>query len=392
MNPEDSVTSQVARWQRSSMIVGAVGLLLLALAFVLDREQFLRSYLFAYLYWTGMALGCLAILLMHHVVGGKWGMLLRRMCEAGSRTLPFMGILLLPVFFGMSTLYVWARPEAARDANIQSKAAYLNVPFFIGRAIFYFAVWFLFSHLLSKWSAEQDRTGDERLMGKMQSFSGPGLLVFVVTATFAFIDWIMSLEPHWFSTIYGAMFLVGETLESFAFLIALVIVLSNRSPIKEYVTPQHIHDLGNMMFAFTVLWAYLSYSQFIIIWSGNLPEEIPWYISRLNGGWGSIALLLVAFHFAVPFVLLLMRGVKRHTDRLFRVCLLMIAIRLVDVYWIAEPAFYGQHLRIHWMDFVTPIAVGGIWLTLFFAQLKSRPILPLRDPRLQGAPRETVAY
>jgi len=392
MSPEDSITSQVARWQRSSMVVGAVGLLLLALAFVLDREQFLRSYLFAYLYWTGMALGCLAILLMHHVVGGKWGMLLRRMCEAGSRTLPFMGVLLLPVFFGMSTLYIWARPEAANDANIQSKAAYLNVPFFIGRAIFYFAVWFLFSHLLSKWSAEQDRTGDERLMGKMRSFSAPGLLVFVITATFAFIDWIMSLEPHWFSTIYGAMFLVGETLESFAFLIALVIVLSNRPPFKEYVTPQHIHDLGNMMFAFTVLWAYLSFSQFIIIWSGNLPEEIPWYISRLNGGWGSIALLLVAFHFAVPFVLLLMRGVKRHTDRLFRVCLLMIAIRLVDVYWITEPAFYGQHLRIHWMDFATSIAVGGIWLTLFFAQLKLRPILPLRDPRLQGAPRETVAY
>jgi hypothetical protein len=202
----------------------------------------------------------------------------------------------------------------------------------------------------------------------------------------------MSLEPHWFSTIYGAMFLVGETLLSFAFLIALMIVLSNRSPIKDYVTPQHIHDLGNMMFAFTVLWAYLSFSQFIIIWSGNLPEEIPWYVSRLRGGWGWVALTLVVFHFAVPFVLLLMRGVKRNPDRLFRVCLLMIVVRLIDVCWITQPAFYGPHIRLHWMDFVTRFALGGIWLAMFFLQLKSRPLLTMNDPRLQGAPRETVAF
>ena len=178
----------------------------------------------------------------------------------------------------------------------------------------------------------------------MRAISAPGLVVFTLTTTFAFIDWIMSLEPHWFSTIYGAMFMIGEMLESFAFVIALMIILSKASPLKEYVTPQHIHDLGNMMFAFMVLWAYLSFSQFLIIWAGNLPEEIPWYVSRLRGGWGWVALTLVIFHFAVPFALLLMRGVKRSADRLFRVCLLMIAIRLVDVYWITEPAFYGQQI------------------------------------------------
>jgi hypothetical protein len=250
----------------------------------------------------------------------------------------------------------------------------------------------LYSHLLSKWSAEQDRTGDARLIGKMRAISAPGLVVFMLTATFAFIDWIMSLEPHWFSTIYGAMFIVGETLEAFAFVIALTIILTRTSPLKEYVTPQHIHDLGNMMFAFMVLWAYLSFSQFLIIWAGNLPQEIPWYLSRLRGGWGWVALTLVVFHFAIPFLLLLMRGIKRRADRLFRVCLLMIALRLVDVYWITEPAFFGQHIRIHWVDFVTPFAIGGLWLSIFFGQLKSRPLLPIRDPRLQGAPRETVAY
>ena len=319
-------------------------------------------------------------------------MLIRRLCEAGARTLPFMALLLVPVLFGMRTLYVWARIEALHDVNIQSKAAYLNVPSFIVRAVIYFAIWFLYSHLLSKWSAEQDRTGDARLIGKMRAISAPGLVVFMLTATFAFIDWIMSLEPHWFSTIYGAMFIVGETLEAFAFVIALTIILTRTSPLKEYVTPQHIHDLGNMMFAFMVLWAYLSFSQFLIIWAGNLPEEIPWYISRLQGGWGWVALTLVVFHFAVPFVLLLMRGVKRRPDRLFRVCLLMIAIRLVDVYWITEPAFFGQKLRIHWMDFVTPVAIGGLWLAVFFEQLKSHPLVPVGDARLQGAPRETVAF
>lgn len=389
----DPGSLQIANWQRKSLWVGVVGTLLAAIAAFIDREQLLRSYLFAYLYWTGMALGCLAILLMHHVVGGKWGMVIRRLCEAGARTLPFMGLLLLPILFGITTLYPWAKPEALHDANIQSKAAYLNVRFFIGRSVLYFAIWFLYTHLLSKWSTELDHSpNSERLISNMRSVSAPGLVVFTLTTTFAFIDWIMSLEPHWFSTIYGAMFMIGEMLESFAFVIALVIILSRTVPLTQYVTPQHMHDLGNMMFAFMVLWAYLSFSQFLIIWAGNLPEEIPWYISRLNGGWGWVAMALVVFHFAVPFALLLMRGVKRRADRLLSVCLLMIVIRLVDVYWVTEPAFFGQHIQIHWMDFVTPVAVGGLWLAVFFGQLKSRPLLPVGDPRLQGAPRETVAF
>jgi hypothetical protein len=392
VTPANPLSARIGRWQRNSLLAGSAGVLLAIVAFLLDREQFLRSYLFAYLYWTGMALGCLAILLMHHVVGGKWGMPIRRLCEAGARTLPFMAILLIPILLSMSTLYVWARPEAAHDANIHSKSLYLNVPFFIGRAVFYFAVWFLFSYLLSKWSAEQDRTGDGHLMDRMRALSAPGLVIFTFTTTFAFIDWIMSLEPHWFSTIYGAMFMVGEMVESFAFVIALMIVLSKAPPIQEFVTPQHVHDLGNMMFAFMVLWAYLSFSQFLIIWSGNLPEEIPWYFSRLHGGWGWVAATIVVFHFAVPFGLLLFRATKRHEDRLLRVCLLLIVIRLTDVYWITEPAFFGQHVRIHWTDFVTPLAVGGLWLAVFFGQLKSRPLAPMRDPRLQGAPRETVAF
>jgi hypothetical protein len=392
MTPADSAITQIGQWQRRSLLVGIAATLLAITGFILDREQFLRSYLFGYLYWLGMAVGCLAILLMHHTVGGKWGMMIRRMCEAGARTLPYMIILLIPILLNLPVLYPWARPEAAHDANLLAKSAYLNVPGVLVRTVFYFIIWALYAYLLSKWSAEQDRTGEERYTNKMRRVSAAGLVVFTYVTTFAFFDWIMSLEPHWFSTIYGAMFLIGQMLESFAFMILLVIVLSRMPPIKDYLTAQHLHDLGNMMFAWMVLWAYLSFSQFLIIWAGNLPDEIPWYLRRLKGGWGWVALTIVIFNFFTPFALLLLRKVKRDASRLFKVCALLIIIRLVDDYWIIKPAFYNEELKITWTDFVTPLAVGGVWLSVFFWQLKSRPLLPLRDPRLQGAPRETVSF
>ena len=393
MTAADPVNVQLGQWQRRALMVGIAGALIAIAGFLLEGwQQFLRSYLYAYLFWTGMALGCLGILLLHHTVGGKWGMVIRRMCEAGARTLPYMMIGIIPVLLSLPVLYIWARPEAANDPIIRGKAASLNIPGVVVRSIFYFAVWSFYAYRLSKMSSEQDVSGDRTLIDRMRALSAPGLVIFVFVTTFAFIDWIMSLEPHWFSTVYGIMFLVGQVLESFAFVIALVIVLSSRPPLREYMTRQHLHDLGNMMFAFMVLWAYLSFSQFLIIWAGNLPYEIPWYLNRLRGGWGWVALSLVIFHFAAPFVLLLMRGIKRHADRLLKVCLMMLVIRIVDVYWIVEPSFYGQKIQIHWLDFVTPLAIGGLWIAAFLWQLRSRPLVPLRDPRLEGAPRETVAF
>src|SRR6185437_3732474 len=246
---------------------------------------------------------------------------------------PYMVVFVIPILFSLPTLYPWARPEAAHDANLIAKASYLNVPGVVIRSIFYFAVWSYYAWRLSKWSAEQDISGDENLIGKMRGVSAPGIVVFTFVTTFAFFDWVMSIEPNWFSTVYGAMFIIGQMLESFAFIIALVIILSKWPPLKDYVTKQHLHDMGNMMFAWMVLWAYLSFSQFLIIWSGNLPEEISWYLKRLKGGWGWVALAIVIFHFFTPFGLLLFRGVKRHAQRLFNVCVLMVVIRIVDTYW-----------------------------------------------------------
>jgi hypothetical protein len=226
----------------------------------------------------------------------------------------------------------------------------------------------------------------------MRSVGAPGLVVFTFTATFAFGDWIMSLSPEWYSTIYGAMFIVGQVLSAFAFVIALVIVLSRWQPLKQYVTAQHFHDLGNLLLAFTVLWAYLSLSQFLIIWSGNLPEEVPWYVARLAGGWGAIAAFLVVFHFVLPFLLLLQREVKRRPGLLLYVCFLMLAVRMLDVYWVVEPSLYSDQSQFRLMDLVPPIAVGGLWLTVFFWQLGMGPIAPLNDPQLHTAPREMVVF
>ncbi len=386
------------RVQRLALMVGVVFLLITAIGLFLDPGQFFRSYLFAYIYTLGLSIGCLGILLLHNVVGGRWGVVSRRLLESGTRTFPLMAVLLIPVLVGMSSLYLWARPEIAEhDAAIKWKAGYLNVPFFIVRMVLYFAIWIGYAWILNRKSQEQDRTGDPGLVVRLRQISAPGLIVFTLAGTFAFFDLIMSLEPHWYSTIYGAMFLIGEMLETFAFIIALLVLLSKRPPFSEILTQRHFHDLGNLMLAFTILWAYLSFSQFLIIWSGNLPEEIPWYMRRLSGGWGVIAVLLLLFHFIAPFLILLSRIVKKNPNMLYKVAIGMILVRLVDVYWIVEPAFYQdefplhkQVFQLHWLDVAAPIGLFGLWLAYYIWQLKRYPIVPVNDVRLMEEPKQMV--
>jgi hypothetical protein len=386
------------RIQRLALGVGIIGLALCVVGVFVDRAQFLRSYLWAYLFWNGMTIGSLGILIMQHVVGGRWGIVIRRMLEAGARTLPLMLILIIPILFGMGTLYMWTWPEVrSHDSIIQLKASYLNVPSFIIRILIYFVLWGLWAWMLIRRSIEQDRTGNPMLMLRMRQIAAPGLVVFTLASTFAFFDLIMSLEPHWFSTIYGAMFLIGQMLETFAFMIAVLVLLRTQPPFSEILTTQHFHDLGNMMFAFTILWAYCSFSQFIIIWAGNLPEEIPWYIRRFSGGWGVIAVIIVLFHFCVPFILMLYRFIKRSPELLSKVAILMICIRILDVFWVVEPAFYQDGMPLHkqvfgasWLDVVAPIGIGGIWVAFFIWHLKRHPLVPINDPRLMQMPRKMV--
>ncbi len=384
-------------WQRIALLIGIAAALISAVGWLVDRDEFLRSYLFAWLFWTGLALGCLGILLLHHTVGGKWGMVIRRMCEAASRTIPGLAILFIPILLNLPSFYPWAMPGATNDPAIHAKAAYLNAPALIGRTVIYFAIWSFYGYRLSVLSKRQDGSRSDsvasrELTSAMKVLAAPGLVVFTFSASFAFIDWVMSLEPDWFSTIFGAMFLMGQVLSGFAFTIGLAIILSRVEPLRSYVTKQHLHDLANMMFAFMILWAYCAFSQFLIIWSGNLPKEIPWYLRRFHGGWGSVAVALVVFHFAAPFALLLTRAVKRHANRLLGLCALMLLIRMIDVYWLVEPAFYGRRIQFHWTDISTLVAVGGLWIAAFFWQLRSAPLLPVRDAQFAGAPRETVAF
>lgn len=382
MSDFTSIRPQLDRIQSRLMFSGLAVLGVGAAFAFVDRQQVLRSYLLGYLFWLGIAIGSLAVLMLHHMAGGNWGFVIRRVLESATRTLPLLALLILPLLFGVSDLYIWARPEEVRaDELLAHKSAYLNVPFFLIRTVVYFAVWYLLIWLLNRFSRAQDETGDADLARKFQVVSAPGLLLYGGTVTFAAVDWVMSLEPLWYSTIFGVLFMVGQALSTLAFAIIVLRFLSRYEPLAEKVTPTHFHDLGNLMFAFLMLWAYISFSQFLIIWSGNLPEEITWYIRRMNGGWGFIAVTLVVLHFALPFALLLSRRMKQGAQTLWAVALLVIIMRAVDLFWIVVPSFHAGGFHLNWLDIAMPVGIGALWLSFFVRELKGVPPLPLRDAR-----------
>ncbi len=387
MNGSDTLRPEMDRVQTLALIVGlaATAAFSVGAAIAPDPDRFLRSYLLAFIFWTGLSLGCSAVVMLHHMVSGGWGLLIRRPLESGMRTVPLMALFSIPILFSLPRLYSWARPEAvAADRLLQHKSLYLNVPFFTGRTILYFAVWMLFSWLLSRWSLEQDRTGDPGVLKRLRALSAPGLLVYCLTATFAAFDWAMSLEPHWFSTAFGALFLVGQVLSALAFTTAVTMIIADREPLSRVITRKRLNDLGNLMLAFVMLWAYIAFSQFLIIWAGNLPEEITWYVHRLRGGWAIVAVLLLLFHFALPFLVLLSRGVKRKARSLVVVAVALFVIRLLDVFWVVVPADGKTTFNFSWMDVAAPVGMGGIWLAVFAWQLKTRPLVPLNDPQLSA--------
>jgi len=373
---------RLARAGRPALVAGAGGAALCAAGALFDPAQFLRSYLVAYLFFVGATLGCLAVLMLQYVTGGAWGAAVRRLLESGARTLPLMALLFVPVALGVSDLYEWARPEASHDPLLVHKHLYLNVPFFLARALLYFAAWIVVMRLLVRWSHEQDTGGHPRSAERLELMSRGGLVLLGLTMTFASVDWAMSLEPHWFSTIYGILFMGGSVLTAFAIVIAAAASLARRPPVAAVLTAGHFHDLGKLLLAFVMLWAYFAFSQFLIVWSANLPEEIPWYVRRLHGGWQWVALGLVVFHFALPFVLLLSRSLKRRRRTLAGVAVALIVVRFVDMFWMITPAFQQSGIAVHWLDATTVVAIGGLWLALFIRHLASAPVVPLHDPAL----------
>jgi hypothetical protein len=373
------------RFQQRALLAGIAGLLLCAVGLAVSPDQFFRSYLLGYVFWIGISLGGLAIVMLHHLTGGAWGFLIRRPLESASRVLPVMALLFLPLTFGLTHLYVWARPEAvAGDPILQHKEPYLNVPFFLGRAVLYFAAWTFLAYFLNKWSLDQERPDVLQAPRRFRLLAAPGLLIYGLTVTFASFDWLMSLDPHWFSAIFGVLIMGGQVLSALAFAVAVVFLLSAVEPISRVIAPSHMHDLGKLMLAFVMLWAYFAFSQFLIIWSANLPEEIPWYLERLQGGWQFVGLLLVVGHFALPFLLLLSRDLKRNASMLAKVAVGVLAMRVVEGFWLIAPTFHHS-LAVHWLDIVAPVGIGGIWLWAFAWQLKGRPLLPAHDPYFEEA-------
>ncbi|MFZ0959892.1 MAG: hypothetical protein WAO35_03230 [Terriglobia bacterium] len=384
MNSAETTIPGIERLGKTALAAGVAALVVCAALGFRDPVQFFRSYLLAFVFWIGLPLGCAAILMLHNMIGGTWGFPLRRPLESGTKTFPLMAVLVLPILFRLPVLYSWADPvKVQADSLLQYKHLYLNVPFFLARTIFYFFVWILITYLLNKWSRQQDETGEAALTQRIKRLSAPGLLIFELTVTFASVDWVLSLEPHWYSTIYGMIFMVTQVLAAMAVMTVTVIRLSPEESLKGMVTPKLLNDYGNLLLVFTMLWAYLSFSQFLIIWGGNLREEIPWYMSRARGGWAGVGLILIIFHFAVPFLLLLTRFAKRRAKIMSWLAAGLIVMSLVDIFWLLTPAFNHAGPEFHLTDWLAILGIGGLWLWRFTSQLQGRPLLPLHDPRLK---------
>ncbi|HEY2013879.1 MAG TPA: hypothetical protein VGH38_10285 [Bryobacteraceae bacterium] len=378
--------ADISQWRKRSLAVGIAGALLCAIGFFLSGPtQFYRSYLWSYTFYVGLALGCMAWLMLQYLTGGAWGIVIRRPAEAAARTMPLVALMFLPILIGIPNLYAWSHAaNVAADPVLQHKQPYLNVPFFVIRAAVYFAGWLFLSWFFNRWSEKEDREGSVVPHGKMAALAGPGILFWGFSITFMAVDWIMSLNPHWFSTMFGLLFVAGQGLSAMAFLITLLVFLSNRRPMSEVLTARHLHDLGKFLLCMVMVWAYFSFSQFLIIWAGNLPDEIPWYVARLNGGWQFIGLALVVGHFALPFALLLSRDLKRNFKLLAGIAIFILFMRFVDLYWQVAPDF-AKGFHVSWLDFAAPIGIGGIWLWSFFTQLEKRPLMPINDPHLEDA-------
>jgi hypothetical protein len=375
--------------ERASLGLAGVFLLALAAGLMADRAQVFRSYLLGYLFFVMIGLGSLGLAMLSHLTGGLWGLVPRRLHEAAARTLPAMGLAFIPVLIGAPSIYLWADPGVvAGDALLREKSTYLNVPFFAARAVLYFVVWGLLAHGISRWSRRQDEGIDASRAARLRGLSALGLVLLFLTATFAAVDWGMSLAPHWFSTIYGVLFIVGAALSALAFTIVLLARLAGEEPFKAALQPVTVHDLGKLLLAFTMLWGYVNFSQFLVVWSGNVSEETPFYLKRLHGGWNAMAVALLVFHFVLPFGLLLSRSLKRNPRALAAVAALMLAMQLVDLFWLIGPdlAARGEGpvpLRVHWMDVAATLGLGGLWLRLFTRQLRGAPLLPVGEPEVR---------
>src|ERR1700726_4043742 len=388
MTPQDyRAPESVDRIRQRALIAAVGGLLICIIGIIKAPDRFFPSYLLAFIFVLGLSLGSLGLLMLQHLTGGKWGIMIRRPLESATRALALVAVLFVPIFFGMKYLYgAWLNaPPSGEGALSEFQRSYLTPNGFRVRAILYFAIWGILVFLFNRWSREQDANPEDvAVRRRFKILAGPGIILYVFVMTFAAIDWVMSLSPHWASTIYGFLFIAGQLISAMSLMIAVIVLLSRTAPLAGVIQKRHIHDLGKLLLAFVMLFAYFDFSQLLIIWSGNQPEEITFYRSRLYGQWGAVAVIVLLFHFFVPFFLLLSRDLKRNDRLLPKVAIWMIVMRLVDLFWMTRPEFTGRAIP-SWIDFVVPIALIGLWLAFFAFNLQKLPLLPLGDPKLAEA-------
>ena len=386
MNAQDyQAPAGVNRVQSLGWMVGGAALVLSIVGAFMKPDEFYRSYLFSYMLVLGLTLGSLGLLMLQHLTGGRWGIVIRRPLEAASRNVPLALVMFIPIVLGMKSLYsAWLDPEKLKAEPLSDyQQHYLTHSGFLIRAVIYFAIWLFLMVLFNSMSKKQDEQRDDRgLRRRLKMWAGPGVILYVLAMTFAAIDWVMSLSPHWASTIYGFIFVAGQAITAMSLMIIVVVALI-ATPYGE-IYKQRMHDLGKWLFAFNMLWAYFDFSQLLIIWSGNQPEEITFYRTRLYGGWGVVAVIVLLFSFALPFLILLSAHVKKTPSLISKVALWMIVFRLVDLYWMTRPEF-TQNPMPSWLDIVVPVALIGVWVGFFAMNLKQRPLMPLGDPKLAEA-------
>ncbi len=380
MNTDESLISRANRFQRIALLVGVIGVAAGVIgAFAGNRERFFQAYLVAFLFWLGISLGSMAIAMIHYLTDSRWAMTLRRVNEAGASTLWLMAILFIPLLFDLRGLYIWARPEAVQaDPILQQKSLYLNTPFFIARAAFYFVVWILLGYSLNRLSSRWAKGGDPQVKGRLQGLGAFGLIVYVITMSFAAIDWMMSLQPFWSSTVYGMIIIFGQVLSSLSFAILVLNIIPGLGIGHKWnfkTTPIPYKDLGAMVLTFVMGWAYVAYFQLLIQWAGNIPHEVSWYFDRSRGGWLAVGILVVILQFALPFVVLLTRHVRHNLRIMAWLGASIVVANLVEIYYEVIPAFHPGQFSLHWLDFVLPVGLGGLWVGAFLFGLKKRPAL-----------------
>jgi hypothetical protein len=447
MNPKGTLLPLIERLQGRALIVGGAAAVLAVIGASFNRQAFDRAYMFSYIFILGLALGSLALLMIHRQLGGAWGFLIRRPLEAGVMTIPLMAVLFIPVLIDLGGIYPWvnhppgtesehvggeSQPSPVKEAKAEGggekvrlsepvsldpagqlqqyvdsqdstfKQNWLNPAAFTVRVAIYFTLWIVLGLTLAIGSRRQDETGSTDLAYRLNGLSGVGLVIYFLSVSFALIDWSMSLEPAWYSTLYGVLLIIGQGISTMAFMIIIAAIISRRGETEGLDKPETFNDLGNLLLAFTMLWGYLSFSQFLIIWAGNLAEEIPWYMRRLHGGWEWMGRFLILFHFAVPFLVLLARPLKRNISALWKIAALVLSAHLIDVFWLVaastafdppvsvaeilkNPGLNPGWFRVTWLDFVVPVAMGGLWLSAFLWLLKSRPLMIAHDPQLLPA-------